>query len=102
MFCADDSEESNCHKIGLGKGVAGTILEMPQGLWSGALRRGQGNEAVKEAGYPRLVRGPRVVNPLVYDLTFDYDFRPGTSRHGNNPDVTRLQQHGGLLGQDCQ
>jgi len=52
MFCTDDSEESNCHKIGLGKGVAGTILEMPQGLWSGALRRGQGHEAVKEAGYP--------------------------------------------------
>jgi len=32
MVCTDYSEESNCNKIYLGKGVSGTILEMPSGV----------------------------------------------------------------------
>ncbi|KAF6798138.1 glycosyl hydrolases family 18 protein [Colletotrichum sojae] len=35
MVCADFSDDSNCHKIGLGHGVPGTILQMPAGCGPG-------------------------------------------------------------------
>ena len=35
MLCTDDSHNSNCNKIYLGKGVPGTILEMPEGCGPG-------------------------------------------------------------------
>ena len=35
IVCTDFSENSNCHKIHLGHGVPGTILQMPQGCGPG-------------------------------------------------------------------
>lgn len=76
MVCTDLSEGSNCHKIGLGHGVPGTILEMPAGC-------GPGKYAVAKDMAPASdkVRLPRHLEhlsaahaPVVYDLTFDYDF----------------------------
>ncbi|KFY45856.1 hypothetical protein V494_00722 [Pseudogymnoascus sp. VKM F-4513 (FW-928)] len=76
MVCTDFSEGSNCHKIGLGHGVPGTILEMPTGC-------GPGKYAVAKDMAPASdkVRLPRHLEhlsaahaPIIYDLTFDYDF----------------------------
>ncbi|KAL8350543.1 hypothetical protein RB598_005715 [Gaeumannomyces tritici] len=75
MACVDVSEGSNCHKIGLGHGVPGTILEMPP-------RCGPGKYAVAVSMAPaadqslpkRLVKRALGHVPVVYDLTFDYDF----------------------------
>ncbi|KAJ2985874.1 hypothetical protein NUW58_g5301 [Xylaria curta] len=73
MICTDISENSNCFKIGLGHGVPGTILQMPQGC-------GPGKYAVaKEMKMARNQILPRHLpdlghKPIVYDLTFDYDF----------------------------
>lgn len=73
MFCNDDSGESNCHKIHLGHGVPGTILEMPDGCGPGRyavakdLQRSQ-NQSLPNHGHRSST------NPVVYDLTFDYDF----------------------------
>lgn len=35
MFCNDESADSNSHKIILGEGVPGTILDMPRGCGPG-------------------------------------------------------------------
>ncbi|ORY68195.1 glycosyl hydrolases family 18-domain-containing protein [Pseudomassariella vexata] len=78
MVCTDFSEDSNCHKIGLGHGVPGTILQMPVGC-------GPGKYAVAKDMAPtsdqKKVILPRHLKhlsarstPIVYDLTFDYDF----------------------------
>ncbi|KAH8895714.1 hypothetical protein GQ53DRAFT_853840 [Thozetella sp. PMI_491] len=75
MTCIDDSPDSNCHLIGLGKGVPGTILEMPDGC-------GPGRYAVAKHMTPsmnqtlpgHIATRMHTVDPLVYDLTFDYDF----------------------------
>lgn len=75
MVCTDFSEDSNCHKIGLGHGVPGTILQMPQGC-------GPGKYAVAKSMEPSSSNNilPRHLSHLgeravVYDLTFDYNFQ---------------------------
>ncbi|OBT47403.1 hypothetical protein VE00_02156 [Pseudogymnoascus sp. WSF 3629] len=101
MVCTDFSEGSNCHKIGLGHGVPGTILEMPAGC-------GPGKYAVAKDMTPASdkVRLPRHLEhlsaahaPVVYDLTFDYDFSRDTvvSAAGNtNKKIKRsLAEAGG-------
>lgn len=73
MVCTDASENSNCAKIGLGHGVPGTILQMPEGC-------GPGKYAVAKSMVPSesqvLPRGLESLphRAVVYDLTFDYDF----------------------------
>ncbi|KAK4200452.1 killer toxin subunits alpha/beta [Triangularia verruculosa] len=80
MVCTDSSEDSNCHKIHLGQGVPGTILQMPPGC-------GPGKYAVAKSMVPSAAHNhsrllPRHLSHLrskegvvVYDLTFDYEFR---------------------------
>jgi len=77
MFCTDNSENSNCHKIGLGHGVPGTILEMPEGCGAGRYAVAKSMVPSKKQNIPhhlvKRLRGD--AKPLVYDLTFDYEFR---------------------------
>ncbi|EKG15792.1 Chitin-binding type 1 [Macrophomina phaseolina MS6] len=75
MVCTDFSEDSNCHKIGLGHGVPGTILQMPKGC-------GPGKYAVAKSMEPSISGHilPRHLSHLderavIYDLTFDYNFQ---------------------------
>ncbi|KAL8694715.1 MAG: hypothetical protein Q9224_003515, partial [Gallowayella concinna] len=75
MFCTDVSEDSNCHKISLGHGVPGTILEMPKGC-------GPSKYAVAKSMMLSEVQLPNHLakrhydsKPVVYDLTFDFNWR---------------------------
>ncbi|KAG7139201.1 Chitotriosidase-1 like protein [Verticillium longisporum] len=78
MVCTDFSERSNCHKIGLGHGVPGTILQMPPGCGPGkyavakSMEPADGEDHVKLL--PRRLAHLAPRKPTVYSLTFDYDF----------------------------
>ncbi len=75
MVCGDDSESSNCHKIGLGHGVPGTILEMPAGCGPGKYAVAKDMKPARNQTVPaHIAKRSRGPNPVVYDLTFDYDF----------------------------
>lgn len=74
MVCMDTSESSNCYKIGLGHGVPGTILEMPSGCGPGKYAVAKSMAPSKNQELPPHLR-KRGNNPVVYDLTFDYDFK---------------------------
>ncbi|KAI8631028.1 carbohydrate-binding module family 18 [Xylariaceae sp. FL1651] len=77
MVCTDTSENSNCYKIGLGHGVPGTILEMPKGKGCGPAKYAVAvsMELSKNQTMPHHIR-KRMAGalPVVYDLTFDYDW----------------------------
>lgn len=75
MFCTDTSETSNCHKISLGHGVPGTILEMPKGC--GPSRYAVAKSMVlSEKPLPaHLKKRHYSAKPVVYDLTFDFDWQ---------------------------
>jgi chitinase len=76
MFCNDQSVDSNCHKISLGHGVPGTIIEMPSGCGPGRYAVAKDMKPSKNQTIPRhVVKRGLVSEPVVYDLTFDYDFR---------------------------
>ncbi|KAF2856398.1 glycoside hydrolase family 18 protein [Plenodomus tracheiphilus IPT5] len=77
MFCTDVSEDSNCHEIGLGHGVPGTILEMPAGCGAGRYAVAKSMVPAKEQNIPHCLVKRLVgdVKPMVYNLTFDYEFR---------------------------
>ncbi|KAL9948803.1 hypothetical protein ACHAQF_005536 [Verticillium nonalfalfae] len=78
MVCTDFSERSNCHKIGLGYGVPGTILQMPPGCGPGKYAVAKSMEPADSGDHVKLLPrrlahlAPR--KPTVYSLTFDYDF----------------------------
>ncbi|KAK4128908.1 glycoside hydrolase family 18 protein [Parathielavia appendiculata] len=78
MVCTDFSENSNCHKIGLGHGVPGTILQMPPGCGPGKYAVAKSMEPAPGDDHAKLL--PRRLThlaprkPVVYSLTFDYDF----------------------------
>lgn len=77
IFCTDLSEDSNCHKIGLGHGVPGTILELPAGCGAGRYAVAKSMLPAKDQSIPHKLR-KRIQGshaPTVYDLTFDYNFR---------------------------
>ncbi|KAI0443525.1 carbohydrate-binding module family 18 [Xylaria telfairii] len=74
MVCTDISENSNCHKIGLGHGVPGTILQMPSGCGPGKYAVAVEMTKSKHQILPRSLARRLSHNPVVYDLTFDYDF----------------------------
>jgi chitinase len=78
MVCTDLSEESNCYKIGLGHGVPGTILEMPKGQGCGPAKYAVAVSMTisKNQTLPKhLVKRMASNLPVVYDLTFDYDWK---------------------------
>jgi chitinase len=78
MVCTNLSEDSNCYKIGLGHGVPGTILEMPKGQGCGPSKYAVAvsMEVSKNQTLPSHLRKRMEGKlPVVYDLTFDYDWR---------------------------
>ncbi|KAM3079706.1 hypothetical protein ACMFMG_006117 [Clarireedia jacksonii] len=74
MVCTDLSETSNCHKIGLGHGVPGTILQMPAGCGPGKYAVAKEMKVAKDRVLPRDLSDRLTHAPVVYDLTFDYNF----------------------------
>jgi chitinase len=78
MVCNDHTADSNCHKIGLGHGVPGTILQMPKGCGPGkyavakSMVPAPGKDHTKLL--PRHLSHLADLQPVVYELTFDYDF----------------------------
>ncbi|KXJ87068.1 oviduct-specific glyco protein, partial [Microdochium bolleyi] len=78
MVCTDYTADSNCGKIGLGHGVPGTILQMPKGCGPG--KYAVAKTMVPSPGddhtnlLPRHLSNLAPLKPVVYDLTFDYDF----------------------------
>ncbi|KAF7533915.1 hypothetical protein G7Z17_g13445 [Cylindrodendrum hubeiense] len=74
MVCTDFSEDSNCHKIGLGHGVPGTILQMPNGCGPGKYAVAKKMTTSQNSKLPRHLSHLSHHSPVVYDLTFDYDF----------------------------
>ncbi|KAH7038382.1 glycosyl hydrolases family 18-domain-containing protein [Microdochium trichocladiopsis] len=78
MVCTDFTPESNCGKIGLGHGVPGTILQMPKGCGPG--KYAVAKSMVPSPGddhtnlLPRHLSNLAQLKPVVYDLTFDYNF----------------------------
>ncbi|KAK0670020.1 putative glycosyl hydrolases family 18 protein [Cercophora samala] len=73
MVCTDVSENSNCGKISLGHGVPGTILQMPKGCGPGKYAVAKHMKPAKGQILPRHL-DYLTHKPVVYDLTFDYDF----------------------------
>ncbi|GKT48622.1 chitotriosidase-1 [Colletotrichum spaethianum] len=73
MVCTDVSDNSNCHKIGLGHGVPGTILQMPRGCGPGKYAVAKEMKVSKHQILPRDLSNLDH-KPVIYDLTFDYDF----------------------------
>lgn len=74
MLCTDISESSNCHKIGLGHGVPGTILQMPKGCGAGKYAVAVSMAQAKEQVIPSRLRRRLSHRAILYDLTFDYEF----------------------------
>lgn len=78
MVCTDDSADSNCHKIGLGSGVPGTILELPKdcGPMRYAVAKDMRPAASQDIPHHIVKRSglSAAKKHIVYDLTFDYDF----------------------------
>ncbi|KAI0877792.1 carbohydrate-binding module family 18 [Hypoxylon argillaceum] len=74
MVCTDISEDSNCYKIGLGHGVPGTILQMPSGCGPGKYAVAVEMTKSRNQILPRSLIRRLSHSPVVYDLTFDYDF----------------------------
>ncbi|EGE01589.1 hypothetical protein TEQG_00634 [Trichophyton equinum CBS 127.97] len=74
MVCTDFSENSNCHKISLGEGVPGTILQMPKGCGPGKYAVAISMEPAKHQLIPRHLASRVPSKGVVYDLKFDYDF----------------------------
>jgi chitinase len=74
MVCTETGDGSNCHKIQLGHGVPGTILQMPSGCGPGKYAVAHSLQPSRNQSMPgHLAR--RGITETVYDLTFDYDFR---------------------------
>lgn len=77
MFCNDDSPGSTCYKIHLGHGVPGTILDMPAGCGLGSYAVAIDMVPAKNQSIPGHVKKRTASSdPVVYELTFDYDFHP--------------------------
>jgi chitinase len=75
MVCSDDSPSSNCHKIYQGRGVPGTILEMPEGCGPGKYAVAVDLTPSQNQTLPsHLDKRDRIAKATIYDLRFDYDF----------------------------
>ncbi|KAF8252102.1 glycosyl hydrolases family 18 protein-like protein [Wilcoxina mikolae CBS 423.85] len=76
MICTDISESSNCGKIYLGHGVPGTILEMPKGCGPSKYAVAKSMAPSKEQSLPHhLAKRNFGHKPVIYDLTFDYEWK---------------------------
>lgn len=76
MFCTDVSESSNCHKISLGHGVPGTILEMPEGCGPSKYAVAKSMSVATNQDLSKYVEKRNFAHePVIYDLTFDYEWR---------------------------
>ena len=75
MYCTDISDSSNCGKISLGHGVPGTILQMPPGCGPGKYAVAKSFSLADSQVLPPLHKRSYAFTPVIYDLTFDYDFR---------------------------
>ncbi|RMD39440.1 hypothetical protein DV735_g5689, partial [Chaetothyriales sp. CBS 134920] len=78
MICTRDFNNSNCGDIFKGKGAPGTIIQMPQGQGCGPGKYA----VVKSLQVSRNQTLPRHLEkrgwshgPVVYDLSFDYNFQ---------------------------
>lgn len=82
VLCTDDSEDSRCHRIHLGKGVPGTILQMPESCGPGkyAVAKTFNPSANQSAPGHITKRG----SSQVYDLTYDYDFKRVPRDYGDS------------------
>ncbi|CAD0115049.1 unnamed protein product [Aureobasidium uvarum] len=75
MICSDTSENSNCNKIHLGKGVPGTIIEMPDKCGPGKYAVANGIQVSSNQTLPdHLNKRSFPEDAVVHDLTFNYDF----------------------------
>ncbi|KAI1505939.1 hypothetical protein F5X99DRAFT_404485 [Biscogniauxia marginata] len=74
MVCTDVSENSNCYKIGLGKGVPGTILQMPPRCGPGKYAVAVSMVPAVNQIFPSRLKKRLSHSPVLYNLTFDYDF----------------------------
>lgn len=75
MVCTDTSGNSNCGKISLGHGVPGTILEMPKGCIKNRYVVAKDMTISSNQILPaHLTKRNFVSRPVVYDLTFDYEW----------------------------
>ncbi|KAF2716673.1 glycoside hydrolase family 18 protein [Polychaeton citri CBS 116435] len=74
MMCTDESEHGDCHKIHLGHGATGTIIEMPRGCGPGKYAVVKSMELSRNQNPPDHLVKRGVVVSTIYDLTFDYDF----------------------------
>ncbi|KAI9876312.1 MAG: hypothetical protein M1830_006786 [Pleopsidium flavum] len=76
MVCTDHTSMSNCNKIYLGKGAPGTILEMPSGCGPGRYAVAKDINISRNQTVPsQLAKRTPDSSLVVYDLTFDYDFK---------------------------
>jgi chitinase len=75
MICSDTSEDSNCNKIYLGKGVPGTIIEMPSKCGPGKYAVANNMQVSSNQTLPdHLNKRAFPEDAVVHDLTFNYDF----------------------------
>lgn len=86
--CTDTSASSNCADIYLGRGVAETIIELPEGCGAGHYAMAVSLEPAVNKTLPpslqhRLMKRG-IYSPKVYDLTFDFDFSPLQVRADSN------------------
>ncbi|KAI8237197.1 Chitotriosidase-1 [Colletotrichum sp. SAR 10_86] len=78
IVCNDHTQDSDCHKIGLGHGVPGTILQMPRGCGPGKYAVAKSMAPAPSRDHAKLL--PRHLShlaglkPIVYNLTFNYNF----------------------------
>jgi len=102
MICTNTSENSNCGKISLGDGVPGTILEMPQGCGPGKYAVAHSMRQSSNQSLPGHLRKRNIEDPMVYDLTFDYEWaRVPQDKYGktqlrvdfSNEEVSTLNEH---------
>lgn len=76
MICTDHSKSSNCHKIHLGHGAKGTIVDMPPACGPGRYAVVKDMAPSQNQTFPsHLWRRGVDETETVYDLTFDYDIR---------------------------
>ncbi|KAH9230227.1 glycoside hydrolase family 18 protein [Colletotrichum gloeosporioides 23] len=90
--CTDNSKASNCGLIHKGRGVAETVIEMPEGYGPGRYAMAVSLSPSSNQTMPhRLVkRRPELDDAQVYDLTFDYDFSPLRRRAGGSNVLIRI------------
>ncbi|KAJ6052520.1 glycosyl hydrolases family 18-domain-containing protein [Penicillium canescens] len=84
LICTDDSETSLCHKIHLGHGVPGTILQMPDSCGPGRYAVAKSFSVSDNQELPENLAKRDLGSSQVYDLTYDYNFRRVPRSYGDS------------------